>query len=129
MKKLITTILFCIITLIVQAQFTSNAVVRGVNNGEGYEWGSFKSTDISINIKGNLISVSDISRSRYTTTELIKDDVVKKEASWYAFDEKNNKCVVKLTAHDGKKMMFFVFYDNIAFGYTLEIARKLDVLN
>lgn len=126
MKKLIITMFLCFVVFIINAQYISKYVVVGIHNESEYSWGKPKPTYLKINVKGNYISVSN--ESFYTVTELILENLSKKETSWNALDERNRKCVIKFKVYENKEAMLYVFYDNVAFGYYLTKPIKLDSL-
>jgi len=95
MKKLILSIAFMVMSLVLYAQKTMNSYALQIGHwnsySETYSWESLKFCDVKFFFQGDIIIANDVAESTYYTYDvIIQDDY---SSSWNAFDEQKRKCI------------------------------------
>jgi len=102
MKKTFLMVMLCITTTVTicQSYYKIHSNTLGVWNTHSnqYEWQDKKYVDMDLTMKGSLIMISDNAKSYYITGKQIDntDKYNYQQYAWYAKDEKNRNCIIKL---------------------------------
>ena len=126
MKKLllIVAILFAT-TAFGQRVYRCTSTTVGTYNyySEKFTWDDYKTSNLQVVVKKNIILVNDRAGSIYILEDKIFDESVGNidQAAWNATDESGKNCVAKLVRYEDNSLMLYIIYDNIAFGYTLKL--------
>ena len=111
-------------TMYAQDTYRIRSVTRGVVNtyDNTIDWGEYKDVDMTLTSKGNVMFISDNAKSIYILKSSFPDKIVKgiKQVAWHAVDESGYGCTFKICTYPSGTKMVYVFYNDYAFGYTLD---------
>ena len=126
MKKLIIllAICFCAINTFAQDTYRISSTTMGNWNSysNSYDWGEYNDVDMTLTLKGMVMFISDKAKSVYILKSVSIDKTIKgvKHFGWYAVDEQNIRCTVKICTYPSGTKMIYVMYSDMGFGYTLD---------
>ena len=126
MKKHVLLLVLLLVTTICTAQVSKTAVsvTSSYWSATSRAWVDYNtsSVDIVFVLYKTKIIANDKAQSKYfiiNNRPDYKTDTYS-TSSWDCYDEKGRKCIFSIGFYQGGKQVFFVFYDDVCFTYTMK---------